>query len=331
MSIQTLDPPGRSRETVSGKSPLRGAEKDWFLIVNPASGNGKGGRLQTEVQQAMRSAGILAGAAVSDGPGHLSGIAAEALRQGHFRLALLGGDGTANEVINGVFAQDEVASTEVTLGMLSVGTGNDWMRTIGMPRSLQEGIAALARGNTRLHDVGQIWYGEPTQQKLRYFINIAGAGFDGEVTRRVQGWKGWLAGRKITYWLTILRTLFDYRHTQITITVDGVEESMTALTIAAGICRYNGGGMMQLPGAEFDDGLIDVTVIGKMSTAEMVYRLPMVLDGSFIRLPTVKTFRGSEILLSASPPVYLEADGEVLGKSPARITCLPRAIRVIVP
>ncbi len=315
---------------MSGKSSPSGAAKDWFLIVNPASGAGKGRRMMPQVQQTMRNAGILAGAAISEGPGHLTAIAVDAVRQGHRRLALLGGDGTANEVLNGVFAQEEVPTTDIVLGMLSVGTGNDWMRTIGMPKVPEHSIAALARGKTRFHDVGQIWYGAP-QEKLRYFLNIAGAGFDGEVTRRVQGWNGWLAGRKISYWLTILRTLFDYRHTQITLRIDGVEHKTTALSLAAGICRYNGGGMMQLPNAQFDDGLLDVSVIGKMSTLEMVYRLPMVLDGSFIRLSSVQTFQGKEIVIRSSPEVYMEVDGEVLGKTPARITCLPGAIQVIVP
>lgn len=282
------------------------------------------------VQAAMKRSGILAGIAVSEGHGHLTTLAAEAVRQGHRRLAMLGGDGTANEVLNGVFAQEEIPPGEVALGMISVGTGNDWMRTIGMPVQPEEAVAALARGKTAHHDVGQIWYGKP-EEKLRYFINIAGAGFDGEVTRRVQGWKGWLAGRKLSYWLTILRTLFDYRHTEITLTVDGQQHRVQGLTLAVGICRFNGGGMMQLPQAQFDDGLLDTTLIGRMGTWEMVWRLPLMLDGSFVRLHSVQQFRGTEILLDSDPPIWLEADGEVLGRTPARITCLPAGIRVAVP
>ncbi len=308
----------------------RGAEREWLLIVNPASGNGKGKRMLPVVKKIMQEAGLLAAAVVSEGPGHLLEIGADAIRQGHRRLALLGGDGTANEVLNGIFSQEEVPSTDITLGMLSVGTGNDWMRTIGMPTDPRQAVAALSGGRTRMHDVGQVIYGQPGQERLRYFLNIAGAGFDGEVTRRVQGWKGWLAGRKVSYWITILRTLFDYRHTRIVLDIDEQHVELTALTLAAGICRYNGGGMMQLPQAEYDDGLLDLTVIGKMSTLAMVYRLPSVLDGSFTRLDTVHTYRGKSIHLHSSPPVFLEADGEVLGHSPAKITCLKQAIGVVI-
>ncbi|MBI1192103.1 MAG: YegS/Rv2252/BmrU family lipid kinase [Bacteroidetes bacterium] len=314
-----------SRQTAAG-----GAEREWFLIVNPASGSGKGKRLQPKVERAMRQAGIFGGVSVSQGPGDLARIAAEAIGLGHRRLALLGGDGTANEVLNGVFSQEEIPATDITLGMLSVGTGNDWMRTIGMPKAPEEGIKALARGNSCLHDVGQVWYGAP-EQKLRYFLNITGAGFDGEVTRRVQGWKGFLAGRKLSYWVTILRTLFDYQHTQVVVQLEGQEHRFTALSLAVGICRYNGGGMMQLPEAAYDDGLLDVTVVGKMSTLEMVYRLPMMLDGSFTRLASVHTFRAAELHLDSEPGIWLEADGEVLGRTPARVTCLRQAIRVVVP
>jgi YegS/Rv2252/BmrU family lipid kinase len=318
------------QKAAEGQQARGGAEREWFLIVNPASGSGKGKRLQPTVESQMRQAGIFGGVAVSKGPGDLARLAAEAIGQGHRRLALLGGDGTANEVLNGVFSQEEVPTTAITIGMLSVGTGNDWMRTIGMPKSTAEAIAVLARGQSRLHDVGQVWYGAP-EPRLRYFLNIAGAGFDGEVTRRVQGWKGWLAGRKLSYWVTILRTLFDYKHTEVSMTVEGEQHRITALSLAVGICRYNGGGMMQLPNAAFDDGLLDVTVIGKMSTLEMVYRLPLMLDGSFTRLPSVHTYRAASLELDSTPGIWLEADGEVLGRTPARLSCLPLAIRVVVP
>ncbi len=328
--LKSAAPIDRFQDATHRQKEAGGAAREWFLIVNPASGSGKGKRLQPKVERAMRQAGIFGGVSVSRGPGDLARIAAEAIGLGHRRLALLGGDGTANEVLNGVFSQEEIPTTDIALGMLSVGTGNDWMRTIGMPKSLEEGIKALARGNTRLHDVGQVWYGAP-EQKLRYFLNITGAGFDGEVTRRVQGWKGWLAGRKLSYWVTIVRTLFDYKHTQVAIQLEGKEHQITALSLAVGICRYNGGGMMQLPEAAFDDGLLDVTVVGKMSTLEMVFRLPLMLDGSFTRLSSVHTFRTKELRIRSEPGIWLEADGEVLGCTPARVTCLQEAIWVVVP
>lgn len=322
---QTADRPEPRHQT-----PQHTGTGTWFLLVNPASGNGKGQRMRQRVETAMEKAGILAGSAASEGPGHLKALAMEALAQGHLRLAMLGGDGTANEVLNGVMAQDTVPSRDVSLGMVSVGTGNDWTKTTGVRRHPETAVQDLALGHEVLHDVGRVAYGEGFRQQ-RYFLNIAGAGFDGDVTHRAASWNGWGKGSKWSYWISILSGLFRYRHSQLRLEVDEVAHHHKALTLAIGIGRYNGGGMMQLPDAEYDDGLLDATLIGELSKAAMVRNLPRMLDGSFVQLDAVHRWRGKRFELSSDPPVWLEVDGEVLGKTPARIDCLARAIRVVVP
>jgi YegS/Rv2252/BmrU family lipid kinase len=302
----------------------------WFLLVNPSSGNGKGQRLRARVEARMAKAGILAGSAASQGPGHLQQLAAEAIARGHIRLAMLGGDGTANEVLNGVMGQQLVPSRDVALGMISVGTGNDWTKTTGMRRHPEAAVEDLASGREVLHDVGRIAYGEAYAQS-RYFINIAGAGFDGDVTYRAASWSGWGKGSKWSYWISILSGLFRYRHSQVALEVDGKLYRHKTLTLAIGIGRFNGGGMMQLPQAAYDDGLLDATLIGEMSKSAMVRNLPRMLDGSFVQLDAVHQWRGKQFTLQSDPPVWLEVDGELLGHTPARIECLARAVRVVVP
>ncbi|MFT7589512.1 MAG: YegS/Rv2252/BmrU family lipid kinase [Limisphaerales bacterium] len=321
------------REAVPNSQNSSNPDQQWFLIVNPASGNGKGAALQPVFERLMKSRGILAGVVQSTGPGHLMQLSAEAVSKGYRQIAILGGDGTANEVINGFCKQKEVPSTEITVGMLSVGTGNDWMRTVGMPSTPGLAIDALERGDFRWHDVGRLHFRTAKEDKaqLRYFINIAGGGFDGEVTRRVADWHGFFAGRKLAYWITILRTLFVYNRTETKIEVDDMPFKGSMLSLAVGVCRYNGGGMMQLPEADFSDGLLDVSIIGKMSTLEMVYRLPAMLDGSFTKLSAVKTARGKKITLYSDPNIWVEVDGEIICKSPVEIDCIKRAFKVIVP
>jgi YegS/Rv2252/BmrU family lipid kinase len=301
----------------------------WFLLVNPASGNGKGARLRPVAERALRERDLLAGSAASEGPGHLMALAGRALDAGHRRLAMLGGDGTANEVLEGVM-RHAVDARGVTLGMLPVGTGNDWARTLGLPRRVPEAVGVLAAGRAVPHDVGHVAWGEGFA-RTRHFLNIAGAGFDGDVTHRVADWSGWGKGSKWSYWASIVAGLFRYRHTRLRLDVDGRTAEHRALTLAVGICRYNGGGMMQLPDARYDDGLLDVTLIGEMSTAAMVRHLPAMLDGSFVRLDAVHRWRGERVALESDPPVWLEVDGEVLGRTPARIGCLPGAVRVALP
>jgi diacylglycerol kinase family enzyme len=188
----------------------------------------------------------------------------------------------------------------------------------------------MVAGHTGWHDVGMVHHG-PDLKAVRYFLNIAGAGFDGQVTRKVNAWTGLGKGTKWSYWLCILQELFRYRHTRISLTVDGQTISQVALTLAIGVCRYNGGGMMQLPEAQYDDGLLDASIIGSMSKAAMVRHLPDVVDGSFTRLEAVNTMRGKTFHLASEPGIWVEADGEIIGPAPVEISVRSKAFRVLLP
>ena len=131
------------------------------------------------------------------------------------------------------------------------------------------------------------------------------------------------------YQIAILRSLFIYKHTQMKITVDGVSTELTTLSIAAGIGKYNGGGLKQLPESKYDDGLLDMTVIGNMSKLKMVISLPKLQSGIHTKMKEVKTFRGKEIKIESIPHVFIDADGEYLGITPLTISIINKKINII--
>lgn len=283
-----------------------------------------------QVKTWLEARNRLAGVSVTARAGQMPDLTQEAVAKGHRNLLILGGDGTANEVANGIMTQAICPSDEITLGVIGVGTGNDWLRTLGISTKVDQALQVLDKGVIAKHDVGLVSWGADEEHR-RYFVNIAGSGFDGEVTLGVANQKGWMAGTKFAYWKHIVRSLFSYKRTQLRLQVGREDLEMETLTLAVGVCRYNGGGMKQCPDADYSDGLLDVTLIGKMSTAEMVMRLPMMLNGSFVKLPQVHRWTGEEVRISSHPEVWLEVDGEVLGQTPGVVRCLKQRLRVLVP
>ena len=200
-----------------------------------------------------------------------------------------------------------------------------------MPKKLRQVVEAIKAEKTNLHDVGIAAWQNDGQQQKRYFVNMAGMGFDGYVTEKVSRKTGWLSEGKMAYTLTTLASLPGYKPTHATISIDGQKHKTEAMTIAVGNCQYNGGGMRQLPFAKFDDGILDMTVIKKMPLLSMFWHFPKIMSGSFVKMKTVETFTGQNIKIESTPNIWLEADGEVLGKGPFEFSVLKRTISVVVP
>lgn len=302
--------------------------KKWFVIINPVSGGKYAPKLWNKMLPHMETTGISFQVAFTEYIDHAGIIVKQAVDDGFQHFMIIGGDGTANDVINGIFNSTGQPENFV-LAMIPAGTGNDWVRTIGEYKNIMEIPEKLQSGNTFLQDVGLVTFQKDNATRTRYFINIAGLGFEGQVAKNLYEKNGLLKGTKLQYQLAILQSLFVYKHTRLTLTVDGVTQSQTGLSIAAGICKYNGGGLKQLPNAIIDDGLLDMTVIGSMTKLQMVMNLPKLRNGSHVKLKSVNTFRGKTITINSEPPIYLDADGEFLGTTPVTISLIPKAIQVL--
>lgn len=252
---------------------------------------------------------------------------------GHMQLIAVGGDGTLNEVVNGIFQQQRIKPEEITLGLITIGTGNDWGRMYKMPRSYKKQVKILKKGHALLQDVGKVKYLHDTEENSRYFVNIAGMGFDALVAKKTNILKEKGSGGPLSYLYSLVTGLFQFHPVHLDIeNEDKTLFSGKIFSISIGICSYNGGGMKQLPNAIPNDGLFDVTIIKKMPKNKVLRSIHKVYDGTFIHMKEVVTFTGKEFTIKSSPThkAFLETDGESLGHSPLYFEVVPAAIQLIV-
>lgn len=304
---------------------------DFLVVVNPNAGIGKGGRDWGRISGLLESHGIAYQAVFTENPGHAIKLVAENVKAGFRKLIAVGGDGTMNELANGIFAQQECPGADISLGMIPVGTGNDWVRTYQIPMSYQEAIRIIRTGHTILQDAGIVDYHKGEKRQSRYFLNMAGLGFDGLVAQKTNDDKARGRGNPLLYLKHLLSSLFDYTSCQTTIVVDGREIKARLFSLGIGIGQYNGGGMRQAPDAKTDDGLFDLTIIKEISKWSVIRNVRRLYNGTIKEHKQVESLTGKRISIVCERPILLEADGESLGHSPLEFDILPQSLRVIVP
>lgn len=302
----------------------------FYLIANPVSGNGKAGKDWHKIAALLTAKGVDYREVFTTEARQEQQLVARAIEQGYRKFIVLGGDGTLNETINGIFNQDTVAPNKITVGVIPVGTGNDWCRMFHIPNNYEKAIEIIKTGNIFLHDAGVIAFAENDMVRRHFFIIMAGFGYDGFVGTKMNEERKDTRGGRLAYYMGILKNLFKYTAVDMNFAMDEKNVSGSTLTACVAITKYNGGGMMQAPFAVADDGLLDVTIISGMSKPEMILNMPHLMNGSFVKNKKVQTFKTTRVEISATPFSYIEADGETVGKTPAVISILPQAVKMIV-
>lgn len=305
----------------------------WYVLINPTSGQGKGSRLWQRVQTHLTAPEAFAPPVLTAQPLHAVALIQQALQRGFRKFVIVGGDGTFNEGVNAIFGQYQIPAQEVTFALLPCGTGNDRVRTLGYAKFSPQALAAmLEQGATTHIDIGAITYREGATEKRRYFLNVAGLGFDTYVADR------YLRGKKgiSRYVSGLLRGLVNFQ--PLTLRLQWAENTHTQqqyegkIFIAAmGISQYFGGGLRIAPDAITNDGLFDITLVTNISKLGVIGQLPNLFTGKFVQHPAVAQHRAREIQIDADTPAYLQIDGEVIGHTPASVSSLPQALRVICP
>ncbi len=308
----------------------QGIQNRWKVIVNPNAGSRKTAKDWPVISKLLTKSGIAFDVTHTEKKEQAISITVDAVRQGFRKFIVVGGDGTLNEIVNGLFLQNEAAVEEFTIAMIPVGTGNDWCRTFHIPFTYAEAIQVIANGRKFIQDVGCVTYFSDNLPHERYFVNIAGMGYDAEVARKTNLSKDKGKGGPFSYLISMFTSLLYYKFTKVSLRVDNEEYSGKTFSLSVGICKYNGGGMKQLPDAIPDDGLFDLTLIKKIGKFTVITQIKNLYDGSFISHPKIKTFRGSSISVESEPAVLLEVDGESMGHSPFNFRILPRSLNVIV-
>lgn len=284
-------------------------------IINPTAGGRRGIRIWRRVLPILHEAGWDVAESLSERRGHAEELALASTA----RVVLAaGGDGTAHEVANGLLRSRRRA----TMGVVPIGTGNDFARGIGLPRDPLAAAAALVAARPRYIDVGEV--------NGRYFLTIAGAGFDGAVAQQVNNWPKWFGGTAM-YVLAILKMLATYRPVDTEITVDGTAERERLFLIAVGNTAWNAGGMWTVPPARPDDGLLHAMIAGPLTRLETLIVLPGIFSGRHLAHRKVHVVQGREIRVTGAAPLAVQADGESAGTLPATFTVHPSALPVLAP
>ncbi len=303
----------------------------WFVVVNPVAGNGRGLDDFPVITKLLRQEQISYEPVFTEHKHHATELTVAAIRQGYRHIIVVGGDGTLHEVVNGLFIQQEVDPREVLVALLAVGTGNDWVRTVGMPRRYEDAVKAIREGYSFLQDVGVVSYEEAHYRQTRYMANVAGVGFDAVVAGRIAHLRQKRRLNSWSYVRSLVRSYFGYKSTGVKVWVDDkLVHNDLLMSLAIGICKYNGGGVQQLPKAVADDGLLDLSLIRPIHFWHIIFRFHYLFNGGIYRIGHVKQARGSRVRVESSPEIPLEIDGEVLGGSPVEFSVLHRAVRFVV-
>ncbi len=302
----------------------------WYIIINSAAGNGAGAKQWARIEATIRAQLPNSIFTFTESPGHAIALVAEALRQGYRHFIGAGGDGTNNEIINGIFAQNEVPTSEVYYTLFPLGTGNDWVRTHRIPQRLSDWLSMLAAGNVLLHDIGLLTFHAQGERRQRYFINVAGLAYDAFVVAYTNRYRRW-AVHKWSYLLMVLRCLFLYRLPRAQVLFDGQCLDHHYYTINIGIGRYSGGGMQLTPHAMPNSGQLALTLARRVSKLGVIFNIWRFYNGTLHLHPKIDIFQTKYIEVLSEQNVGLEADGELLGETPVTCAILPSALRVIVP
>lgn len=305
---------------------------NWYAIVNPAAGKGEVkkhlGEIIVRLEKAFPGIHIV----MTDYRGHASEITVAAIEKGYRKLLAIGGDGTHNEVVNGIFNQTSVPTIEITYALLPYGTGNDWIRTHHIPKDLIKWLAMIKKGITYFQDVGKVSYYKDGVQHKRYFANVAGLAYDAFVVRVAEN-KRTPIKNNLAYLFLIFKCLFQYSLKKAKVSFDGQEKEGYFYTINAGICKYSGGGMQVVPHAIPDDGYLAFTLAGKISKLGVLLNTWRFYNGSIGKHPKVitKQVKKIEVKASGKEEVLLEVDGEFLGHTPVEIELIPKALKFVAP
>lgn len=308
--------------------------KRWLAIVNLLSGSGRCGRDWEHIARMLYAKGIDFDTVFTGYRYHAIELARRGIvEDGYRNLIAIGGDGTVHEVANGILMQQEVPSTEVRMGVIPVGTGNDWIRTFGIPKDYEAAIDILAKGKEFVQDVARATFvGRNGEPESRYCVNVSGAGLDAFVNLKVCQMKDKGKNGKMSYMMGLAKSVLEYRSCRTAVRVDGENEAKgLIMSVSVGIGQYNGSGMLQLPESKADDGLLDVTVIETMSVPRILTVVGRLFDGKIYSVKRVHNYKGRTIEIASDEVKEVEVDGEALGTTPVSYTIEDRRLKIIVP
>jgi len=297
------------------------------VIVNPAAGAGRAAKRWPQISSWLNKVGLSFEHEITESPGHATELAKSAVERGYGLVVSVGGDGTINEIVNGLYESGGIK--DVMLGIISAGTGSDYIRSIGLPCHFKEACQRLINPRKLAVDVGMAEYAGNGRKAKRLFVNFAGLGFDAEVvkgtTRRFKA-----LGSKPSYLAGLLTTFLLYRGREVSLRVDGKTEDRKVCTILVSNGKYGGGSMLVAPHADPADGFLDVLIIDELSKPDLFWSLPRIYRGTHLTHPKVSLKKARDIYIQSVQQTSLQADGELLGETPVHFQVLPATLNLVI-
>ncbi|MCI4668699.1 MAG: diacylglycerol kinase family lipid kinase [Bacteroidia bacterium] len=303
----------------------------WFLVVNPVAGGGLNLNEWNGVIENLERLGISHEAATSEAKEHIYHLVKDAIYRGYRNFLAVGGDGTLHDVLNGLLDQAEVPSTALTITSFPVGSGCDWSKMYGIKRNAESATQMLLGGKSVPQDIGLVTYQKDGTEKSRYFINVAGLGYDAFVVEQTKDQDRSGTWAQLVYLTTALNCLSEYEPQHTRVFSSNFEKEGRALFTNVGLCKYSGGGMRLVPKAMPHDGLFDVTFMEGLKLPQVLLNLIKLYNGNLYKHKKAHHYRAGVVNIIGKEPILLEADGELLGTTPARFELIPGAIQVRVP
>lgn len=319
----------------------------WMAVVNVFAASKKAGALWNTVEKELQAHGVEYHSRMTGRSGCASDIAFDACVVGYRRFLSVGGDGTVHDVLNGIasFVEwkaqsgESLSMADFTIGVIPVGSGNDWIKSAKVPKDIKKVAALIASGKTARQDVVKVSVLGPDGRSVdapiavSYMINVGGIGLDARVCTRVNMKKKHGHRGKILYVTSLIHAIYHRVPAFAKVYCDGEKVfEGPYFSIAFGIGMYSGGGMRQTPAAVMDDGMLDMTLIPELPLGKIAREAPRLFTGTFLEVPELISKRGRSIEVlpygeGGHEPV--EVDGEVIGKAPVRFDVLETQIHVV--
>ncbi|MCY6354275.1 diacylglycerol/lipid kinase family protein [Clostridium sp. ZS2-4] len=289
-----------------------------LFIINPKAGKGKTLEIIPKIKKIFKEIKEEFIIEITERPGHATELVRNYVKKESYRVYAVGGDGTLNEVLNGM------VNSGSCLGVIPNGSGNDFVRSIYEKTVFENILKNTILGETKEIDLVEI--------NNRCFINISSIGIDAEVTYNARKLKRlpFISGG-LAYILSVFITIFKYKCRYIQLKIDDkeIESTITLLTLANG--KYYGGGMKVAPYADLQDGILDLCIIDKLSRIRMLTLFPKLIKGKHEEIKEVSFHKGRKITLAAEEEIAVNIDGEIIKSQQIQCNIIPKGINVIIP
>ena len=296
----------------------------FFIVVNPHSGNSNFKKSWEKITYILKLKNINFSYSFTEYRKHEVILVDKAIEQGYRNIISVGGDGTLHHVVNGIMKQRYIKTSKIKLGVIPLGTGNDWIRTYNIPNSIEKSIDVIFKNTTVLQDIGCITL---LNGKKEYFNNLAGTGYDGYVVKNLNYLKKM---GSLAFLVSGLYSLFSYKKTKYKIIINNKTINEQCLMILFGICKYSGGGLRVTKDPNPKDGLLDITIVKNISFLDLLFNIPKLYNGDIIHHRKVTNYKTRELKILDNYNSTIEADGEIIGNGYLNLTTKQNAVLFLI-